>query len=106
MYGLDYACRNSPSLASGSIDVIRRLTHQAEWDRTNLAPSGAVTTASAGAYAKHESELVPAAIVVGLIDAHAFREQANQEREWGDHPVPKATPKTRRFCIRLFVLGI
>ena len=59
-----------------------------------------------GTQAKHESELVPAAIVVDFIDADTFHEQANQKREWGDHAMPKATSKTGRICIRFFVLGI
>ncbi len=70
------------------------------------AACSAVTTASAGPYTKHESKLVPAAIIVGFVDAHAIHKQANQKCEWGDHAMPKATPKARRLCIRFFVLGI
>jgi hypothetical protein len=61
------------------------------------------STASVGTYPKHEPELVPATIVVRLVDAHSFRKQANQEREWSDHAVPKPAPKSRRPCIRFFV---
>jgi len=64
------------------------------------------TTTGTAAYAKQESELVPAAIVICLVDAHAFREQANQECDWCDQPVPEASPESRRLCTRLFVFRV
>ena len=72
-----------------------------------LTASGSrVTTASAGAYTKHESELVPATIVVGLIDTHAIDKQTDKECEGCNQAVPKATPKPSRVCIRLLVLRV
>lgn len=65
-----------------------------------------VSAASADAYTNYESELVPVAIVVGLIDANALGEQANQKCQWSDYAVPETSPKSGGLCIRFFVLGI
>ena len=86
-------------------DETRRYTHRATvQDSTTLGASRPdSTTASVGTYPKHEPELVPATIVVRLIDAHPVRKQTNEERDWSDHAVPKTGPKTRRSSIRFLV---
>ena len=55
---------------------------------------------------EHEPEVVPTPIVVRFIDAHAVREQADEEGKGSDHAVPKPTPEPSRVCVRLFVFGI
>jgi hypothetical protein len=55
---------------------------------------------------QHESELVPAPIIICFIDAHAVGKYANQKRDWSDHAVPKPTPESSRSRPIFFVFGV
>jgi hypothetical protein len=59
---------------------------------------------SISADAEHKPELVPAAIVVGFVDAHASDEQAKDERDRRDDAVPKPAPESSGLRELLFVL--
>jgi hypothetical protein len=65
-----------------------------------------ISASSAHAYSNYESELVPAAVVVGLIDASALGEQADQKRQWSDYAVPETSQKSCGPRIWFFVLRI
>ena len=52
---------------------------------------------SVSADSQHESELIPATVIVRLVDAHFACEQANDKCDRGDDPVPESGPKTSRL---------
>jgi hypothetical protein len=78
--------------STGEIRQFHSSNRRNESGRACAGIGAGVTTASADAYSNYESELVPAAVVVGLIDINALRKQPNQKCQWSDYAVPKTSP--------------
>ena len=55
------------------------------------------------ANAQHEPELVPSAVIMGLVDAHSIVKQANDEGDRSDYSVPESSQETGGLSARLFV---
>src|SRR5215207_1160266 len=62
----------------------------------------ACSTAAAecAGHTKNESEVVPVAVVVHLVDVHVWVEQGHHERDRADQPLPQTQPETGRFRVR------
>src|SRR5450830_1828485 len=58
-------------------------------------PAAAGTAAEEHRHTDHEAEVVPAAVVVHLVDAHRVGEQGDDERERADEAVPQPQPEPR-----------
>src|SRR5665647_1466573 len=58
-------------------------------------PAAAGTAAEEHRHADHEAEVVPATVVVHLVDAHRVGEQGDDERERADEAVPQPQPEPR-----------
>ena len=59
-------------------------------------PLPASTPAAASeedASSEHEPEVVPVAVVVDVVHVHAVGKQRDDERNWGNDPVPSTEPK-------------
>ena len=50
--------------------------------------------------AEYETEVVPVAVVVNLVDIHAVREERDDESDRRDHPVPQTKPEARDAPVR------
>ncbi len=50
--------------------------------------------------AEYETEVVPAAVVVNLVEAHVVREERDDEGDRCDHPVPQTEPEASDASIR------
>lgn len=61
---------------------------------------------SVGADSQHKSELVPSAVIIGLVDAHSIHKQANDKCDRSDDSMPESTPEASRIYALLFVLGV
>src|SRR5207248_2108118 len=57
------------------------------------------------AHAKEEAEVVPAPAVVRFVDAHLGGDEANEERDRHDEPVPQSGQKASGRGARYAVLG-
>ena len=49
---------------------------------------------------EYETEVVPAAVVVNLIEAHVVREERDDEGNWRDHPMPQTEPEASDAPVR------
>lgn len=49
---------------------------------------------------KQEPEIVPAAVVVNLVEAHIVREERDDECDWRHHPVPQTEPEAGDAPVR------
>lgn len=54
----------------------------------------------------HESEFIPAAVIVRFVDAYATHEQAHNECDRCDNSMPEAAQKSGRTGARLFVFRV
>ena len=50
--------------------------------------------------AEYETEVVPAAVVVNLVEAHVVREERDDESDRHDHPVPQTEPEASEAPVR------
>src|SRR3989344_5021135 len=50
--------------------------------------------------AEYETEVVPAAVVVNLVEAHVVREERDDESDRRDHPVPETEPEASETPVR------
>ena len=48
---------------------------------------------SVSANSQHKSELLPPAVIIGLVDAHSIRKQANDKCDGSDGSMPESAPK-------------
>ncbi len=50
--------------------------------------------------AEYETEVVPATVVVNLVEAHIVREERDDEGDRCDHPVPQTEPEASDASVR------
>ena len=62
-------------------------------------PLGPVGPADERHYGEHESEVVPIAAVVDLVDVDAVLEQRDDERHRCDQPVPETEPEPGHITV-------
>jgi hypothetical protein len=55
------------------------------------------------ANSQHESELIPTAVIIRLVDAHSIVKQANDECDRSNNSMPESAPKAGRLCAWLVV---
>src|SRR2546425_13115045 len=73
--------------------------------RAPLGTRPVARTAPDQAHAKEEAEVVPAPAVVRFVDAHLGGDEANEERDRHDEPVPQSGQKASGRGARYAVLG-
>src|SRR5215211_6081936 len=94
----DEFCNAHTLLARGSSSQSLSAGALAPHSRRCAACSTAA--AECAGYPKNESEVVPVAVVVHLVDVHVWVEQRHHERDRADQPLPQTQPETGRFRVR------
>src|SRR5215203_412315 len=94
----DEFCNAHTLLARGSSSQSLSAGALAPHSRRCAACSTAA--AECAGYPKNESEIVPVAVVVHLVDVHVWVEQRHHERDRADQPLPQTQPETGRFRVR------
>ena len=50
---------------------------------------------------QQKAKVIPAAVVIGFVDADVILEQGNDKGKWGDESMPHSQPKTSHFSFSI-----